>query len=246
MILTELSILIADDNEMNRWLLAEQLSVWSNDVALACDGLEAWNLLQDRQYSMVFLDVNMPGLNGFELVKKARTESPNRLTPIIAVTAHVQTHQRYLLIEDGFNECLIKPIVLADLQHVISNWCAPTATVSSQYYAQALLKKTEHNPALGQVFFQKMLQEVPSQLVDLGQALQDQQCQIALDIAHKLHGSFCFSGFDDLRAIAGQLEQDLLNIDLSKANQQFQRLTNGFANLLNLQNDVIANLFGDF
>ena len=129
MILTELSILIADDNEMNRWLLAEQLSVWSNDVALACDGLEAWNLLQDRQYSMVFLDVNMPGLNGFELVKKARTESPNRLTPIIAVTAHVQTHQRYLLIEDGFNECLIKPIVLADLQHVISRACSVIITI---------------------------------------------------------------------------------------------------------------------
>ena len=242
MILTELSILVADDNEMNRWLLTEQLHYWSDDITQSCDGQDAWELLQSRQYSMVFLDVNMPGLNGFELVKKVRAESLNRLSPIVAVTAHVQSHQRHLLIEYGFNDCLIKPIMLADLQQAISDWCIPTAKVGSQYYAQALIKKVEHNRALGRIFLQKLIQEVPSQLVTLELALQHQQCQSALDIAHKLHGSFCFYGFDDFRAIAGQLEQNLRVADLPKARQQFQLLTEGFTNLLTIQNDVMTKL----
>lgn len=242
MMFTDFSILVADDNEMNRWLLAEQLQYWCDDISQACDGLEAWALLQSRRYSMVFLDVNMPGLNGFEVVKKAREESLNRSSPIVAVTAHVQSHQRHLLLDDGFNDCLIKPIVLGDLQQVISHWCKPTAEGGSQYYAQALLNKVEHNRALGQLFLQKLMQEIPSQLADLGEALQSQQHQTALDIAHKLHGSFCFYGFEDLRLIAGQLEQGLLEVNMSKAKQQYQLLSAGFANLLAMQHDVMAEL----
>ena len=242
MIFTDFSILVADDNEMNRWLLAEQLQYWCDDISQACDGLEAWALLQARQYSIVFLDVNMPGLNGFEVVKKARAKSLNQSSPIVAVTAHVQSHQRHLLLEDGFNDCLIKPIVLGDLQQVISDWCKSTAVQSSQYYAQALLNKVEHNRELGQLFLQKLMKEVPSQLADLGEALQSQQYQSAFDTAHKLQGSFCFYGFEDFRLLAGQLEQGLLDVDMSKAKKQYQLLSAGFADLLAMQNDVMANL----
>lgn len=243
MMQTDLSLLIADDNEINRWLLAEQLSGWSEDITLACDGLEAWALLQSRQYSMVFLDVNMPGMTGFEIVKKARTESLNCLSPIIAVTAHVQSYQRHLLIEGGFNDCLTKPIVLADLQQVISDWYKPVTLLSSQYYAQTLLQKVEHNRELGQLFLQKLFQEVPTQIASLEQALQNQQYPLALDIAHKLQGSFCFYGFDDFRTIAGQLEQGLLVADRAKAEHQFQLLSARFADLLAMENDVRAVFF---
>ena len=237
-----LSLLIADDNEMNRWLLAEQLQYWSGDITQACDGQEAWAFLQGRQYSMVFLDVNMPGLNGFEVVKKARAESLNQLTPIVAVTAHVQSHQRHLLLEDGFNDCLIKPIVLDDLQRVISDWYQSTVVQSSQYYAQALLNKVEHNRELGHAFLQKLMKAVPSELADLGDALQSQQYQSALAIAHKLQGSFCFYGFEDFRLVARQLEQSLLDVNMLKAKQQYQLLSARFADLLTLQNDVVAKL----
>lgn len=240
MILTDLSILIADDNEMNRWLLAEQLGCWSDDITLTVDGREAWHFLQHQKYALVFLDVNMPGLTGFELVKKVRAGSANKSSQVIAITAHVQSHQKHLLIADGFNDCLIKPIVLADLQRIISAWRAPTGDADSRYYANSVLEKVDSNRELGRRFLQKLFQELPVQLVKLEQALQGQSVESALDIAHKLHGSFCFYGFNDFRTIAGRLEESLIAGELTEARQHFQQLLEQCNRLLGMQADVLT------
>ena len=238
----DLSILVADDNEMNRWLLSEQLQHWSNHISLACDGREAWELLQENLYSLVLLDVNMPVFNGFELVKKARAESINRLAPIIAVTAHIQTYHRHLLIADGFNDCLIKPIVLADLGRVIEQWCGTETGTNSEYYAEAILEKTENNHALGRMFLEKLFQDTPNQLASLEQALENQQSQQAWAIAHKLHGTFCFYGFTDFRTLAKGLEQYLLENDLLQAMRQFNLLNTKFAELQRIQPSLMMQL----
>ncbi|MDD2760487.1 MAG: response regulator [Methylomonas sp.] len=244
MALTALSILIADDNEMNRWLLAEQMQYWCDDIDLACNGWEAWEMLQKKYYSLVFIDVNMPVMNGCELIKKARAHPNYPSVPMIAITAHVQVHHRHLLIADGFNECLIKPIVLADLQRVISQWCMPANQSSGDYdyYAQALLQKVEHNRELGRVFLRKLFAEVPGQLAGLEQTLQNHQCLQASDLAHKLHGTFCFYGFEDFRMLACSIERYLLEADIANAALQFQLLAEKFQNLEDMKADVESRL----
>ncbi|MBS4051058.1 MAG: response regulator [Methylomonas sp.] len=244
MILTDLSILIADDNEMNRWLLAEQLGCWSDDITLAIDGREAWHFLQQQKYALVFLDVNMPGLTGFELVKKVRAGSANQSSQVIAITAHVQSHQKHLLIADGFNDCLIKPIVLADLQRIIAVWRAPVSDADSQYYANSVLEKVDSNRELGRQFLQKLFQELPLQLVRLEQALQGQSAELALDVAHKLHGSFCFYGFHDFRGIAGRLEDALIAGEMPEAWQYFRQLLVKCEALLGMQTEVLTCMDG--
>lgn len=240
MALTALSILIADDNEMNRWLLAEQMQYWSDDISLACDGQEAWDLLQKQRYSLVFIDVNMPVMNGCELIKKARADARNQAVPMIAITAHIQSQHRHLLIADGFNDCLIKPIVLADLQRVVSQWCTTEHAKSADvdYYADALLRKVEHNRELGYVFLQKLFAEVPNQILSLEQALQNQLCLQAWEIAHKLHGTFCFYGYEDFRVLAGSMEQYLVDADLDSAAQEFQQIRTKFSELQHMKSSV--------
>lgn len=242
MCLNELSILIADDNEINRWLLAEQLQNWSQDIKAVCDGIEAWEQLQSRLYSLIFLDVNMPGFNGLELVKKARMGSINQDSTIIAVTAHVQNDQRHLFVADGFNDCLIKPIMLRDLQKTISEWCKPRLEIS--YYTEAILDRFECNPALGKIFLQKLLTEVPPQLSCLQQALLSENSRLGQDIAHQLHGCFCFYGFDDFRVLAADLEQYLIANDISNANNLCRLLTEKFGDLLKNQAGLMAALEG--
>ncbi len=242
--LAALSILIADDNEMNRWLLAEQMQYWCDDIALACDGREAWELLQQKHYSLVFIDVNMPVMNGWELIKRIRADTNYRSVPMIAITAHVQSQHRHLLIADGFNDCLIKPIVLADLQRVISQWCVPAdeAKGNSDYYANALLEKVEHNSELGHVFLQKLFAETPNLLNHLEQTIKGHQSLQAWELAHKLHGTFCFYGFEDFRVLAGSVEQCLLEADVDGAAQQFQLLVAKFTDLENMKSDVESRL----
>lgn len=242
MTVKDLSILIADDNEMNRWLLVEQLAYWSEDITVAGDGREAWGLLQKQPFALVFLDVNMPGYTGFELVKMARAESSNQQSVIVAITAHVQNHQKHLLLEEGFNDCLIKPIVLADLQRVISQWRPSGSAVDSHYYANAVLEKVQRNPALARMFLQKLFQDVPTQFASLEHALRNQSRQEALNIAHKLHGSFCFYGFADFRAIAERLEQHLLDANMAEGWRQFQLLSAKFDALLAMQPDVFSHM----
>lgn len=242
MVLTDLSILIADDNEMNRWLLAEQLGCWCEDITLAVDGREAWHFLQQQKYPLVFLDVNMPGLTGFELVKKVRAGSINKASQVIAITAHVQSHQKHLLIADGFNDCLIKPIVLADLQRIISAWRVPASEVDCQYYANSILEKVDSNRELGRQFLQKLFQELPVQLVNLEQALHSQSAQLAVDVAHKLHGSFCFYGFNDFRSIASRLEESLIAGEITEAGRHFQQLSEKCDRLLGMQAEVLTRI----
>ncbi len=239
---TELSILIADDNEMNRWLLAEQLNTWTNQVTSTSDGTQAWEALRETVYSLIFLDVNMPGISGLELVQKARMASANRLTPIIAITAHVQRRQPHLFIEDGFNDCLIKPIVLADLERVIGQWCKPRESVNGDYYVSAVLNRLENNREMGRKYLQKLFEEVPSQFVSLEQYLRDRQCSKAWEVAHKLHGSFCFFGFADFRAVAEILEQHLMDADMIKAQQQYVLLSAKFENLKAAESELLARL----
>jgi CheY-like chemotaxis protein len=244
MISTDLSILIADDNEMNRWLLAEQLGCWSENITLAVDGCDAWRFLQQQKYALVFLDVNMPGLTGFELVKKVREDSLNQTSLVIAITAHVQSHQSHLLLESGFNDCLIKPIVLADLQHIIVQWRVPDSDTNSHYYANSVLEKVDSNRELGKQFLQKLFQELPVQMTSLEQALQSQSVESALNIAHKLHGSFCFYGFADFRAVASRIEQCLIAGEIAEACRHFQQLVEKSDALLGMQAEVFTYLEG--
>lgn len=238
MSLAELSILIADDNEMNRWLLVEQLECWSSNITVANEGLEAWKYLQDTAYGLVFLDVNMPGFTGQELVKKARLASVNKFSRIIAITAHVQSQQQHTLIADGFDECLIKPILLADLQRVIAQWGAPESDSNSGYYAQAILERVGNDDALGRRFLDKLMLEVPGQIALLHEALHTQALDQAWVIAHKLHGSFSFYGFTDFRSIATSLENAILSKDVANANLHFEQLVAKFDVFKGLQADM--------
>ncbi|MGR8930124.1 MAG: Hpt domain-containing response regulator [Gammaproteobacteria bacterium] len=242
MTLANLSILIADDNEMNRWLLSEQMQYWTNDITLACDGLEAWDLLQKHHYSLIFIDVNMPRMSGHDLVKKARAGGLNRSVPMLAITANVRPQQRSQLLVDGFDDCLIKPIVLADLQQAISQWHAPINGTKCNYYADAILEKVANNRQLGHVFLQKLLKDTPAQIIGLEQTLQSRRCHQALEIAHKLNGTFCFYGFEDFREIADSLEKYLLDADIGGAVRQFKQLARKFAELQKMQSSVASRL----
>jgi HPt (histidine-containing phosphotransfer) domain-containing protein len=184
----------------------------------------------------------MPGFTGQELVKKVRADSANIVSRIIAITAHVQSQQQHILIADGFDECLIKPIMLVDLQRVIAQWRAAEFDSSSQYYAQALMEKVGNDRALGRMFLEKLMLEVPGQIAHLRHVLQAKAVDDAWAIAHKLHGSFSFYGFADFRSIAESLEYALLSKDCVNAHLHFEQLVAKFDSLQGLQADMKRRL----
>lgn len=85
-----------------------------------------------------------------------------------------------------------------------------------------------------------MFEDTPAQLAAIAQALRQRQSRQAWEIAHKLHGGFCFYGFEDFRSLTVGLEQSLLNGDLGKAERHLQILQDKFRLLVDNQADVLA------
>lgn len=225
------SILIADDNSINRLLFVHQLQDHCEQITATKDGIEALNYLKSERFNLVFLDLQMPGHNGFELIETIRhTENPNKDTPIIAVTAHALPNQCKDIIALGFDECLIKPILSEQLEEIVALWRpnAPREASSDSSkqagYAQQLLAKTDYDRDLALTILNKLCEELPQQLNTIQNALRHRQWQQALSITHKLHGSVSFCGLTDIRQLALTLERNLISKDFLETDRHFDKL----------------------
>lgn len=237
---SNLSILIADDNEMNRWLLNEQLQTWDPCICECQDGQQAWEAIQNQRFDLLLIDVNMPLLNGLQLIERCRQSiTANQQTPAIAITAHAETSQQTQLISAGFTECLIKPIKLVPLQDAINRSLGKNTKMDVNVYARAILQKTEFNPKLSATLLEKLFAELPTQLDQIADNLTSNP-KVAAEVTHKLHGSFCFYGFEDIRPLIATLEHQLIEHQLDAAHQQFQSLQQRCTYLLEHQQDLLS------
>lgn len=105
------SILVADDNLVNRRVAQRILESAGHDVILAENGDEAVEALEAFQFDLAFLDLNMPKTDGFEAAKLYKMTALGRPNiPLIAFTADATAETRMRCVEAGFDGCLIKPI----------------------------------------------------------------------------------------------------------------------------------------
>ena len=102
-------ILFAEDNENLREVVTDYLSDNGYDVDAASDGDKAWNLFLDERYDLVLLDVMMPGMSGFDLLRKIRSRED---VPVILATAKVQEKDQLLGYSLGADEYITKPFSL--------------------------------------------------------------------------------------------------------------------------------------
>jgi len=114
-------ILVVDDHEHNRVLLQEILEQQGYRVETAVDGDGALRAISRAQPDLVLLDVNMPGMDGFEVCRRLRAAGESAALPVILVTALADREQRLEGIAAGANDYLTKPIDRADLLLRVKN-----------------------------------------------------------------------------------------------------------------------------
>ncbi|HRK89925.1 MAG TPA: PAS domain S-box protein [Anaerolineales bacterium] len=123
---TDKSILIVEDNLVNRDLFTLQLREFGLVAKQATNGSEAVELLavNPDDYLLVLMDLNMPVMDGFETIRLIRKneEGTQRHIPVIAVTANVMPGVRELCLQAGMDDYLSKPVSLQDLQMVLEKW----------------------------------------------------------------------------------------------------------------------------
>lgn len=113
-------ILVADDNEINIMLLCLMLKNLNCTYDTAVNGAEALNLLCTKSYQLALIDLNMPVLNGFQLIQSLREK--NISIPAIAISAYADKNKIEEALSIGFNNYLTKPIDQAELSTLIKSY----------------------------------------------------------------------------------------------------------------------------
>ncbi len=119
------NILIADDSLTARTFIARTLEIAGvpvNQVYQARNGQEALDLLQREWVDMVFVDINMPVMNGMELVRHMRTMDLLKSIPVIVVSTDCSTRRMADMKEAGVQAYLTKPITPEELKSIVEQF----------------------------------------------------------------------------------------------------------------------------
>jgi CheY-like chemotaxis protein len=110
-----IKVLIAEDNAVNRELLRELLEARDYTVLEACDGQEALNTIDAAHPELLLLDIGMPVLDGFAVIRKIRENPRLARLPVVAVTAYAMQGDRERILKSGFDGYLSKPVNASSL-----------------------------------------------------------------------------------------------------------------------------------
>lgn len=105
-----ITVLIAEDNAVNRELLRELLELRGYRVLEACDGQEALHVIEQAQPELLLLDIGMPIMDGFAVIRRIRENPRLAGLPVVAVTAYAMRGDREKILNSGFDGYLSKPV----------------------------------------------------------------------------------------------------------------------------------------
>lgn len=109
------TILIVEDNEMNRDMLSRRLRSRGYDVLLAVDGADGIDVARARLPDLILMDMSLPQVDGWEATRRMKADATLRSIPVIALTAHAMANDRDKALEAGCDDYDTKPIELPRL-----------------------------------------------------------------------------------------------------------------------------------
>ncbi|HEB91744.1 MAG TPA: response regulator, partial [Deltaproteobacteria bacterium] len=121
---TGLHVLVAEDNRVNQKLALRMLERLGCEVDVANDGQEAVERLFKGEYDLVFMDCQMPNMDGYEATRAIREkeEASDRRIPIVAMTANAMEGDRERCLDAGMDDYTTKPISLSALEQMLGKW----------------------------------------------------------------------------------------------------------------------------
>ncbi len=121
----DIEVLAVEDMKMNMVIIKKVLKKFGVNIDTAENGLEAYNKAQEKQYDIIFMDCQMPEMDGFESTKKIREhEKQNKLefVPIVALTADAMTGDKEKCLSFGMNDYINKPFKQSDIASALGRW----------------------------------------------------------------------------------------------------------------------------
>jgi PAS domain S-box-containing protein len=197
-------VLVAEDNVVNQKLIIIILEKFGCQVDVASDGLEALNYVKTKQYDIIFMDINMPVMDGVEATKEIismQETLKQRKTPIVALTANALAGDKEKFISLGMSDYLSKPIDASEIEKTLKKYCQEIKKVVQKSKSVVQIRGDEHfNIAMGikglHVTYdtllsltKEFLESINREIKALEDALKSENFRIATGLIHKLKGS---------------------------------------------------------
>ena len=218
-----IKVLAVDDNEANLKLIKALLLEQVEEVIITDNGMSAIELCKNETFALIFMDIQMPILDGISTLKAIKKLPSNIETPIIAVTAHALSGEKEKMHQQGFNAYMTKPIDEAMLRHIIYEYCdfnhliSPLANHDKIENTQLLkiidwplaLKRSANKEDLAKEMFLGLVNSLAENQKEIREAIIEQDMDLIKRLVHKLNGACCYTGTPNLAAITNQLETQL-------------------------------------
>jgi signal transduction histidine kinase/DNA-binding response OmpR family regulator len=228
-------VLLAEDHPINQLVATMELESLGLTVDLAKNGREAVECALRTDYALIFMDCQMPEMDGYEAAHTIR-QRVARYVPIIAMTANAMAEDRERCLRAGMDDYMSKPFETADLEAIVEVWLdqqakasdhskaasQPTGSAQSNSETSFSDKKLRQRFNSGQIqlLLETLLNETPITLEELRISLSANRFDQARAIAHGLKGAFSLVFAAPLFEVASQLEKSCVSKDpeLSKEN----------------------------
>jgi signal transduction histidine kinase/DNA-binding NarL/FixJ family response regulator len=190
-----LSALVIEDNPMNQFVLENFLKDIGVTSVLTSSGPEGLaKLASGRAFDVIFLDVQMPGMDGFEVTRLIREmeQTSTRKNVIVATTAHAMSGYREKCIDAGMTDYLMKPIDPEKLLAMLQKYSGITQVSSINEKRWTRLQSSKQGPEMIEIFSAS----TPAKMIELRSALENENWAVAEECAHFLKSSASSMAFD--------------------------------------------------
>ncbi|MGY4531811.1 PAS domain S-box-containing protein [Pseudomonas sp. TE3786] len=213
-------VLLVEDNDLNQQVAAELLQAMGCQVDIAGNGQQALELLAGQDYELVFMDMQMPVMDGLAATRALRLRPELAGLPVVAMTANAMREDREACQAAGMNDFISKPFEPQTLQGVLQRWLggrwqpvqAPIQTAQLQLEGvdtQAGLRRLLGNEALYRQLLGQFLLGQEHLLAQLQSRLSAGDAPGAELLAHGCRGISATLGAEAVATAAGALEQQL-------------------------------------
>jgi len=229
--------LVADDLEVNQFILNSMLSKFGVVADFANNGLEALDKVKNNHYDLIFMDCRMPVMDGFEATRRLKVLSDEKSKiPVIALTANMGESDKQACYDAGMDGFLSKPYVESDILNTIKEWVSGEKVSVSD--AMELSTEETQTPVLDLNQFEAIQQtlgdgflvfaeSMPAKFSDyhaqISDALLEGSMQMVHEKSHALKGLSALIGATMVSSLASSLEEagkdknlELANLSLSK------------------------------
>ncbi|MBN2719321.1 MAG: response regulator [Deltaproteobacteria bacterium] len=234
-------ILLVEDNVVNQKVAQKLLEKLGYQVTICKDGEECIRALSLDNYDLVFMDIQMPNMNGFEATRIVRDTSSKVLdhtVPIVAMTAYTSDEDKHQYLSAGMNDYMFKPVSMSGFDQMVTKWvsnvhhrdalCAKLPREEVLFEPDRLREQLVGDEDLYNRIIESYLHETVQQIGKLKDAVAHDELKRTRDIARMLINASDDVTARSMKSIARQIEQAAISANRMRLTGLIEKLDGQF------------------